>query len=460
MTGTSTITTFARSMSSRSALVQPSDEEHWLRLLDHPGPRGVTVRGAGAGYSDAALNSGGTIATTHGNHRIRAWDDRAGVVDVDAGLSVADLCAFTVPRGWLLPVVPGTGRVTIGGALAADVHGKNHPRRGSLAQHVVGARLLTPGAGVLQIGPDRESDVFWATAGGLGLTGVVLATQLRLARISTSWLATEEHTCADLDDVLATMRACEPSHEYVVAWLDGLATGAATGRGVVSTAVHLTADELPASLIGRPLAFRSAGPSAPLPAGPRLIRTPVMRAANAARFAAARRARGVRLKGITAALHPLDATLDWTAAYGRRGLIQYQFSVPDGQEQVLEAALVALSAARCWPTLAVLKRLGDAAPGPLSFPSPGWTLALDLPTAAATAAASVLDRLDDLVLAAGGRVYLVKDSRLRSCMVPAMYPRLDEWRRLRNALDPSGVLTSDLDRRLDLSGRHGGDRQC
>lgn len=458
MTNVRTVTNFGRSMASRATGAEPADDDGWQQLLDGVGARGLTVRGAGASYSDAALNSGGTVATTHGYHRIRGLDEVSGVVDVDAGVRLAELCALTVPRGWLPPVLPGSGQVTVGGALAADVHGKNHPSAGSFARHVLSARLLTPATGILTVGPHQHSEAFWATAGGLGLTGVVLSARLQLRRVATGRLVTDSHRCTDLSRVLATMAAAVSSHEHVVAWLDGHATGAALGRGVVSTAGPATSGELPAEGAGRP-AYRHVRPPVHLPALVNVLRPRLVRGLNAGRFAVARRARE-RQQTLAAALHPLDNALDWPALYGRPGLIQYQFSVPDGQEHVLAASLERLAAGGCPPVLAVLKRLGAGDPGMLSFPSPGWTMALDLPTGAAAVAAPVLEELDDLVVSAGGRIYLVKDSRLRRDRLPAMYPRLDEWRAVRDTLDPGGVLTSDLDRRLNLSGRWDGGRPC
>lgn len=454
------LTTFARSTSSPADVVQPVGDASWTQLLAQAGGRGITVRGAGASYSDAPLNSGGTVARTGGGGAaVRSWDEAGALVEVDAGMSLAELCAHTVPRGLLPPVLPGTARVTVGGAIAGDVHGKNHVHRGSFARHVAGLRLLTPAAGTIQVGPHRQPEMFWAVTGGLGLTGVVLSAQIRLIPISSSWLHAQDSVCTNLDDVLTTVRARERSAEHVVAWLDGHAHGARTGRGVVSAAVHLDADDLPPRLRGQALVYRRARRPARFPSGPCLLRPGLVRTANATRMAAARRSQRARVVPLEHVLHPLDVALDWPGLYGRHGLVQHQFSVPEGQEDVLARVLDALARAGCAPTLAVLKHLGAATPGPLSFPSPGWTLALDLPTTAATGAACLLDRLDELIVTAGGRVSLVKDSRMRREIVPRMYPDLDSWRATRRLLDPAGVLTSDLDRRLDLRG-DGGNRSC
>lgn len=458
------VRSFAGSLTSRSAVVHPSGAQEWVRVLAEAGERGITVRGSGASYSDAALNDAGTIGATRTARGLSrsalepsVLEDGTGVLDVDAGATLGEVLACIIPRGWSLPVLPGTARATVGGALAADVHGKNHPACGSFAASVLDATVLTPGEGINRVGPRRDPDAFWATAGGLGLTGVVLDVRLRLVPVSSSWMVSTDTACDDLDRVLATMLAHQRGREHVVAWIDGHSTGIRTGRGVVSAAAHLTSLDLPARIAERPLEYRPGGVRLRAPAAVNLVRPSLVRSANAMRFTRAAQRHGDRIMDIPSTLHPLDAVADWPTLYGRAGLIQYQYSVPDGEERVLGTFLRALHAAACPPSLVVLKRLGAAGPGQLSFPSPGWTMALDLPTAAAAAAARVLDHLDDLVCAAGGRVYLVKDSRLHPDLVTPMYPRLQQWRAIRDRMDPAGVMTSDLDRRLNLSGRHPGE---
>jgi decaprenylphospho-beta-D-ribofuranose 2-oxidase len=238
-----------------------------------------------------------------------------------------------------------------------------------------------------------------------------------------------------------------------VAWLDGHRGGAGTGAGVVSTAGFADVADLPLRYRRDPLRYphRRRLPVPSLP-GSGVVRPPAVAIANRAHLSAARLRRGARLKPLAAVLHPLDALRGWPGLYGRSGLVQYQFVVPIGAEQTLVDALVSTRAAGTPAALAVLKLLGAADPAALSFPQPGWTLALDFPAATA-GLGTVLDVLDDRVAAAGGRVYLVKDSRLRPDLVSAMYPALPRWRAVRNRLDPAGVLASDLDRRLDLTGR-------
>jgi decaprenylphospho-beta-D-ribofuranose 2-oxidase len=465
-----TLTNFTRSMSARSAVVRPAGEADWQELLERADGRGITVRGAGASYGDAALNSGGTVALTAALRDVGEVDGASGTLDVGAGATLSDVLAVTIPAGWAPPVLPGTGRATVGGAVAADVHGKNHPARSSIGAHLVSLVLLTADGRARTLTPGDTPEPFWATVGGLGLTGLVARVRLRLEPTS-GWVRSVERAAPTLDAVLAELARDDAGP--AVAWIDGHARGPALGRGVVTFSGAVRADERRADL------RRRAGPGVkrsgttartvtahPGPPGLPLLLAPVaVRAANAARFAAAR-SRGGRPRRVELrrSLFPLDALGGWPALYGRRGFLQHQFAVPPGQEDVLALTLRALQDAGQPPVLAVLKRLGappsGQGAGTLSFPLPGWTLALDLAVppagAAATRLGRTLDDLDERVAAAGGRTYLVKDSRLRPDLLRHMYPGLDSWRVERELLDPAGVMTSDLDRRLGLGGARGG----
>jgi decaprenylphospho-beta-D-ribofuranose 2-oxidase len=442
-----TVSSWSGSAHSRSDLLSPADDRDWERLFADPPQRGVTVRGLGRSYGDAALNSGGTVAWAAARGGARLLD---GVLEADAGTSIQDALRVCLPAGWMLPVVPGTGHVSLGGALAADVHGKNHRRRGSLSAHVLDAVLLTPALGPLLVGPEREPEAFWATAGGLGLTGVLRRLRIRLVPVATAWLATTDQAASGLDHALALMEAVGRSAEYVVAWLDGHATGRATGRGIVSTGRHLDAGELPQRLRAAPLTpgQRHAVPVPPLKLG-NLVRPGLVRALNGLRYGCGAVPRA-GVHDVLQALTPLDAAAGWPRLYGANGFVQYQFVVPLGAERLLRRCLQVLQAAGRPPALAVLKRLGAASPAPLGFALPGWTLALDLPADRSGRTGRCLDELDDLVAAAGGRVYLVKDARMRAETVAATYPGLDRWRQVRARLDPHRVLVSDLARRLAL----------
>lgn len=456
--GREPVRSFARSSRSLSTVTRPEDDLDWAVLLATAGARGVTVRGAGASYSDAALNSGGTVAlTSPRNPASLPTPDADGVVEVDAGTTLRELLDVALPAGWMLPVLPGTADATVGGAVAADVHGKDHPRSGSFGAHVDRLDLLTPGEGLLQVGPDDRPDVFWATTGGLGLTGVIRRVRLRLAPVSSSWMRVGTTATADLGDALDLLS--EDGHDHAVAWLDGHGASGRV-RGVVTTADHVPAADLPVSQARTALRSGPARRGYPVPGlGVDLVHPALVRTANAARYAAARTVGTDTLRHVVDVLLPLDRAPHWPRLYGRRGLVQYQVAAPADGAPLLRHVLRTLQEHGCPPALVTLKRLGRGSPGPLSFPRPGWTLAADLPAGYGQLLAALLDRLDADVVAAGGRVYLVKDSRMRRHHLAAMYPRLDEWREVRAGLDPAGVLTSDLDRRLDLTGMRERDRR-
>jgi decaprenylphospho-beta-D-ribofuranose 2-oxidase len=304
----------------------------------------------------------------------------------------------------------------------------------------------------LDVGPREEPDVFWATVGGLGLTGVIRSARLRARRLQTAWMVSTDRIAANLDSVMQLLAEGHGGDHHVVAWLDAHRRGAHMGAGVVTTAREAAIADLPARRRTDPLSYppRRELPIPALAWG--VVRPAAVVIANRAKWTLAHAGPRSRLMPLASVLHPLDAIRAMPGLYGRRGLVQYQFVVPAGSESVVENALAMSRQAGCPPALAVLKMLGQADPAPLSFPQPGWTLALDFP-AGAPGLAGVLDVLDEQVAAAGGRVYLVKDSRLRPDLLEAMYPGLPRWRAVRDGVDPDQLMNSDLNRRLNLAGR-------
>jgi decaprenylphospho-beta-D-ribofuranose 2-oxidase len=427
----------------------PGSASELAATLDDPPPRGVIARGLGRSYGDAAQNAGGTVIDATGVNGIIAFDAVAGRITAEGGASLDDLLRRVVPRGWFLPVSPGTRYVTVGGAVAADIHGKNHHRDGSWCRHVRSLRLRTP-RGTVETGPDHDADLFWATAGGMGLTGIVLDATFDLLPIGSSRLLVDTDRTADLDDALDRMDREDDGYRYSVAWIDLLATGAATGRSILTRGDFAAADDLGPRDRRDPLAYDpraliTAPPWVPTIALNRLT----MGVFNEAWYRRAPKQRRGEVQTIARFFHPLDGIRGWNRIYGRRGFLQWQMALPFGAEGTLRAVVEALAGEGRPSFLAVLKRFGAADPGPLSFPIAGWTLALDLPAGDASLGA-LLDRLDRLVVDAGGRVYLAKDSRLDPALLAAMYPRLAEWRAVRARVDPDRVLQSDLARRLEL----------
>lgn len=438
---------FGRATGSTARVRRLVDEAAVSDVLAHPPARGVLARGRGRSYGDAAQNAGGDVLRLPGDGPRVRWDEEGGTVTVGAGVSLDELLRDVVPRGWFVPVTPGTRQVTLGGALAADVHGKNHHRDGSLADHVTRVRLESP-TGTHELSPTEDAEAFWATAGGMGLTGVITELGLRLLPIETSRVVVDTERTGDLDELLAAMEARDHEYRYSVAWVDTSVGGRRLGRGVLTRGDHATVDQLPADA-GDPLHYdpQALGTLPPLPL--RAIRPATIRAFNEAWYRRAPRHRVGELQPLGGFFHPLDAVHDWNGLYGPRGFLQYQFVVPFGAEDVVRHVLETLVVEHLPSALVVLKRFGDANPGPLSFPMPGWTLAVDL-AVGPPHLRRVLRGFDDEVAAAGGRVYLAKDAVLDPGMLRTMYPRLSEWQGVRRRLDPAGVLQSDLARRLHL----------
>jgi decaprenylphospho-beta-D-ribofuranose 2-oxidase len=431
---------------SASDVADPISVDEVEMLLEQSGPRGVIARGLGRAYGDSAQNAGGVVAETSFLDSIRL-DAGAGLVTAAGGTSLESLMRALVPRGFFVPVTPGTRQVSVGGAIAADIHGKNHHKRGSWCMHVESMRVATP-KGTVAITPDDDPELFWATAGGMGLTGVVVEATFRCPRIETSRLLVDTRRSADLDSVMATMIETDERYDYTVAWIDLVAGGRSLGRSVIDSGRFARLDELDDD--PEPLAF---DPNLLIPTPPwapsGLLNPLSIRAFNELWFRKAPVERLGQIWSISQFFHPLDMFgHNWNRMYGRRGFFQWQFVVPYGAESTLRRVVETLSSTGCASFLAVLKRFGPGDPGLLSFPVPGWTLALDIPVSGGIA--DVLDRLDEEIADVGGRVYLAKDSRLSPDLLPRMYPRLDEFREVKARVDPDGVLQSDLARRLHI----------
>jgi decaprenylphospho-beta-D-ribofuranose 2-oxidase len=443
------LTGWGRTSPSRATVHTPRALDAVVERIVQPPARGVVARGLGRSYGDAAQNAGGDVVLCTDMNRVLALDVEKGIVRAEAGVSLDALLRVLLPLGWFPMVVPGTSYVTVGGAIASDIHGKF--RHGTFADYVERLQIVTPTHGVTTLDPDSTPEGFWATAGGMGLTGVVTDATIRLQPVETSRIVCDTERATDVDACMARMLDNDGDYRYSVAWIDCMARGRHLGRSVLTRGNHATLDDLPPSqrATAREYSHRQLLGAPPwLPNG--LLNLLSVRAFNETWFrhypAKPRR----HIEGIVPFFFPLDAVRGWNRIYGSRGFVQYQFVVPYGAEHVVRNALERLSAARTPSFLAVLKRFEHDSRSMLGFPAEGWTLALDMP--AAPGLAELLDGLDELVVSANGRVYLTKDSRLRPELLEAMYPRLAEWRDARAALDPRGVLRSDMDRRLNLRG--------
>ena len=431
-------------------ITEPAGLAEVPTLVSSAPRRGVIARGLGRSYNNAAQNGGGLVVRTTRLRQITRPDPATGLVTCEAGVSLGQLMTTALPLGWFVPVSPGTRQVTVGGAIAADVHGKNHHRAGSFARHVRSFDLLMADGEVRVITPADSPELFWGTAGGMGLTGIILRATIALTPVQTSRVRVDTVRTADIDETMACLAAADRSHGYTVAWADCLARGGAMGRSVVTSGDFAAVSDLPPGERGDPLRFSPASLASAPPMFPNgLISRATVALMNEAWYRKAARRRTGELQTIGAFFHPLDGIRNWNRVYGPAGFLQYQYVVPVGQEDAVRKSFERISRARAPSFVTVLKRFGPGDPGLLSFPVPGWTLALDFP-ARTPGLAALLDGLDELVLAAGGRVYLAKDARVPPGTLAAMYPRLGEFRELRGRIDPGGVFVSDLSRRLSL----------
>lgn len=441
---------WGRTAPSAATVHTPTSAEDVAGAVLGAGGRGVLARGLGRSYGDPAQNAGGTVLDMTRHRGVRRLDVDAGVVVVEAGTSLDDLLRVLLPVGLTLPVQPGTRQVSVGGAIAADVHGKNHHVAGSFGAHVRWLDLLTADGQVQRLGPSGpDPELFWGTVGGLGLTGVVLRAELAARRVETASVVVTSERHDDLDGVMDALTRLDDRAEYSVAWFDSVSRGRGAGRGVVLSGHDARLEDLPADARSTPYRLPSARSVAvPLVPPRSLVNRASGRAFNELWFRRAPRRPTTRVEHAFPFFQPLDGIAAWNRLYGPRGLAQYQLVVPDAAAHVVPQVVAAVAASGHVSCLNVLKRFGPGTPSPLSFPMPGWTLALDLPVRAGLG--DLLHRLDAMVLEAGGRLYLAKDSRTPARHLAAMYPGLPRFAALRQRVDPEGRFASDLARRLGL----------
>ena len=421
---------------------RPERTREALAALAVADARGHIAYGAGRSYGDAALNGGGRTIVTSRLDRFSDFDPATGAVTCEPGVTFAELMRVFLPRRWLAPVNPGTAFATIGGAVANDVHGKNHDIAGSFGDHVEWLDLALPSGEVVRCGPGERPELFAATVGGIGLTGLILAVRLRLAKVPSNAVELRERRIASLDEFLAAYAEPSTRDGWSVGWIDVLARGGAMGRGILETARPSTTGVDPAAPKQRavPVDF------------PAIALNPLsVRAFNALywrRVPAEGRERRVAWEKF---LFPLDAIHQWNRIYGKRGFRQFQCVVPwDEGARAMPRLLDEVGRAGSASFLAVLKTLGGEGRGDLSFPMKGWTLALDFPERPATL--ELFTRLERLTLDHGGRLYLAKDSALSAAGFKTMYPRLDRLRAVLAVVDPERRMQSDMARRLDVWG--------
>lgn len=400
----------------------------------------VLARGAGRSYGDTALNEGGCIIRTTRMRTIHAFDATTGEAVLDPGVTFGDLLHRFSSLGWIAPVTPGTQFATIGGAIANDVHGKNHDADGSLGEHVQWFDLALPGGKIQRVDPFGTPDLFAATIGGIGLTGVIVRVCLRMKRIPSTMLLVRERRIGNLEDYLTALQDARATSQYTVGWIDGVAKGSSLGRGIFETAEHIDDKRRVAPRKRLRMPFD-------LPA--KTINTFTVGVFN--RLYYERIARGGRERKIDLErfFYPLDSILEWNRIYGRRGFVQFQCVIPDADApQALRRLLAMISDTGRASFLAVIKTLGHAGPGHLSFPIRGITLALDFPVSQGIG--DLMSKLHATTIEHGGRVYLAKDSHVSPKELEQMYPRVHDFRAVVRQVDPERRLGSDMARRLQL----------
>jgi decaprenylphospho-beta-D-ribofuranose 2-oxidase len=383
-------------------------------------------------------------------NKMLAFDGSSGRLTCRSGVTLKDLLNFSVPRGWFLQVVPGTMRSTVGGAFACDIHGKNHHVQGSFASTVSEIEIITADGQTRECSRVVNPELFWATAGGLGQTGIITKLTIQLLKVESAWMVVSQVKTRDLDH---TMTASESSDwPYSVSWIDSLARGRPLGRGVLTLARHATTNDMrhmSPSLAPFP-DFRTTRISLPFFVPRWLTGSLTWRTLNGAYYGLHRTSTQPFLTHFRPYFFPLDGVSHWNRIYGRKGFIEYQIAMPAATASAaFREILERLSSSGNASFVAGIKCFGAGNPGPLSFPIKGYTLAVDMPATGETQAL-LLRRLDEAVTRGGGRVYFVKDSRLTPSVVDAMYPRRREWAETVNGYDPEGVFTSSLVQRLRL----------
>jgi len=418
-----------------------------------PNSRGVIARGLGRSYGDNAQNGGGLVIDMTPLNKIHSIDADTRLAEVDAGVSLDQLMKAALPFGLWVPVLPGTRQVTVGGAIACDIHGKNHHSAGSFGNHVASMDLLTADGQIRRLTPNTadvaESELFWATVGGNGLTGIVLRAVIAMTATETAYFIADGDVTQSLDETIAFHSdGSEDNYTYSSAWFDAISGPPKLGRAAISRGSLATLEQLPPKLRKDPLKFSA----------PQLLTFPDIfpnGLANKWTFGPIGelwyRKSGTyrdKVQNLTQFYHPLDMFGEWNRAYGSAGFLQYQFVVPTEAVEEFKRIIVDIQRSGHYSFLNVFKLFGPGNRAPLSFPIPGWNVCVDFPIAPGLN--EFVLELDRRVLEFGGRLYTAKDSRTTAETFHAMYPRIDEWIAVRRRVDPDGVFVSDMARRLEL----------
>jgi decaprenylphospho-beta-D-ribofuranose 2-oxidase len=430
---------------AESYVLMPRGDADLEKALEE---RRLIARGLGRSYGDQAVNDDGYVAICTKLNHFLSWDGAEGILECQAGVSLEEIISIFGPRGWLPMICPGTKFVTIGGAIANDIHGKAHHIDGSFVNCVLSFTMLLANGQIVTASRTENDDLFWANFGGLGLLGVILTAKIRLRKIETTYFRQKSVVIKGLDHMLEALEQYDHEYNYSVAWIDALAKGNKLGSGVLTLGNAAKLTDLPDKLKSDPLKLHSGSK----------IRVPFFLpsfALNSLTVRVLNRVIAFVQNSSKDFIHyekfffPLDAINDWNKGYGKRGFVQYQFVIPEENgKKHLAAILEMIASSNCNPFLNVFKKMGDGQ-GILSFPFKGYTLAIDFPVTKHLF--EFTPRLDEKVLEAGGRLYLGKDALLSEKMFKEMYPQYTQWLAIKEKYDPSAKFSSNISRRLGLT---------
>jgi FAD/FMN-containing dehydrogenase len=421
-----------------AAVVLPKSEDAFIDYLQHTQSKPLITRGLGRSYGDSSLSS--TVLDTQYLNHFQSFDETTGLLTCEAGVSLSQVLEVFVPRGWFLPVTPGTRFVTVGGAIASDVHGKNHHVSGTFCEHVTQMEMLLGNGEKITTSPTQHPELFHATCGGMGLTGIILSASIRLVAIKSSEII---QTTIKAPNLIAVLEAFEDHQDatYSVAWINCLATGKDLGRSLLMLGEH--AQEGPLVTQNKKII--------PIPADMPafLLNQTTISAFNALYYNKTLQAKSTRHIAYEPFFYPLDALANWNRLYGKSGFVQYQFVLPKLSGEIgLREILERIANSGKGSFLAILKVFGKANQNLLSFPMEGYTLALDFKVEPNLF--GLLNGLDKLVLKYGGRLYLTKDARMSESTFKLNYPRWSEFETLRMQYHAIGKFSSHQSQRLGL----------
>jgi len=420
-------------------LIRPEYYNNFLPQSPH-----CIARGCGSSYGDASINTTGIVVSTLQLNRFLAFDSQKGILVVEAGITLHEICQLIVPAGWFLPATPGSAFISLGGAIAADAHGKNHLKEGSLGEHIVWFELITATFERIRCTANENADLFWATIGGMGLTGFISTICIKLKRISSPFMMVENKKTINLSETLDILNDTSSRYEYNIAWLDGQANKNRWGKGIIMTGNHAAEESIRQKKKRSPSQFY-------LPFKPpiNLINPFLIKTFNYFYYFAKAQKKNIQHMYYKDFFYPLDKIKNWPYLYGKKGFIQYQCVFPlSDAEAGIEKLLTLLQKEKILCSLIVLKRLGNPSEGLLSFPKEGITIAIDMPFSEKLL--KILNRADEIVASHDGRVYLAKDARLSKDMFIKMYPNYFSWIKIKQKIDPENIFQSSLSLRLNL----------